>query len=100
MIDSNETIMYENGRDAGYAEGFEDGLNVKLETIDHHEAIVLYFNFETTDMDEMCRLHKHIENKFPDNTVVLVPDRISLESWSKDELENYISMISEIIENM
>ena len=27
MIDSNETIAYENGRDAGYDEGYEDGLN-------------------------------------------------------------------------
>lgn len=26
MIDSNETIMYENGRDAGYSEGFEEGI--------------------------------------------------------------------------
>lgn len=24
MIDSNETIMYENGRDCGYEEGFDD----------------------------------------------------------------------------
>ena len=24
MIDSNETIMYENGRDLGYEEGFDD----------------------------------------------------------------------------
>ena len=27
MIDSNETVAYENGRDVGYAEGYEDGLN-------------------------------------------------------------------------
>ena len=26
MVDSNETTAYENGRDAGYAEGYEDGL--------------------------------------------------------------------------
>lgn len=26
MVDSNETIMYENGRDAGYTEGYEDAL--------------------------------------------------------------------------
>lgn len=26
MTDSNETIMYENGRDAGYSEGYEDAL--------------------------------------------------------------------------
>lgn len=27
MIDSNETIMYENGRDAGYSEGYQDALS-------------------------------------------------------------------------
>ena len=26
MIDSNETLAYENGRDAGYSEGYEDGV--------------------------------------------------------------------------
>ena len=26
MVDSNETTAYENGRDAGYTEGYEDGL--------------------------------------------------------------------------
>lgn len=26
MIDSNETLAYEDGRDAGYAEGYEDGV--------------------------------------------------------------------------
>ena len=26
MIDSNETIMYENGRDTGYSEGYNDAL--------------------------------------------------------------------------
>lgn len=28
MIDSNETVMYENGRDAGYSDGYEDGVKV------------------------------------------------------------------------
>ena len=26
MIDSNETLMYESGRDAGYSEGYNDAL--------------------------------------------------------------------------
>lgn len=45
MIDSNEALMYENGRDAGYAEGFEDGVNLNINKIDLHptEAVVLTF---------------------------------------------------------
>lgn len=33
MIDSNETIMYENGRDYGYEEGFDDCKSELIEVI-------------------------------------------------------------------
>lgn len=74
----------------------------KLEAIKPHptEAIVLYFNFNDIKLDELNALYKITQKKFPNNTVVCVPDKISLESWSKDVLENYISMISEIIEEL
>ena len=74
----------------------------KLETIEPHptEAIVLYFNFDNIQSEEMQVLHEITKKKFPDNTVVCVPDKVSLESWSKDVLENYMSMISEIIEEL
>lgn len=35
MIDSNETIAYENGRDAGYDNGYEDALE---------DVVTLIFN--------------------------------------------------------
>lgn len=34
MIDSNETLIYENGRDAGYSEGFESALETVKEKLD------------------------------------------------------------------
>ena len=74
--------------------------NFKLETIDPCEAIVLYYNFEKIDLYELQKMCGEIEHKFPNNTVVCVPDRISLEAWSKDELENYMSLISEVIDNL
>ena len=100
MIDSNETIMYENGRDSGYAEGYEDGLMIKVEKLEPHptEAIVVGFNFNDINLDDMQALFEIIQSKFPDNTVVAIPDYISLQSCSKDVLENIISMISEIID--
>jgi hypothetical protein len=102
MIDSNETLMYENGRDAGYLEGYADGLKFKIKTIDPNpnEAIVLNFNFEQTDIYEMQDIHEKVYKKFPNNIIIGMPDRISLELWSKDELANYVSMIGEIIEDM
>lgn len=74
----------------------------KLETIEPHptEAIVLYFNFNDIKLDELNVLYEIAQNKFPNNAVICVPDKVSLESWSKDVLENYISMISEIIEEL
>ena len=74
----------------------------KLETIEPHqtEAIVLYFNFDNMAIDEIQVLHEMTQKKFPNNVVLCVPDKVSLESWSKDILENYISMISEIIEEL
>lgn len=74
----------------------------KLETIEPHptEAIVLYFNFDDIAFGDLNALYEITKKNFPNNTVVCVPDKVSLESWSKDVLENYISMISEIIEEL
>lgn len=74
----------------------------KLETIEPHptEAIVLYFNFGDIAFGDLNALYEITQKKFPNNTVVRVPDKVSLESWSKDVLENYMSMISEIIEEL
>lgn len=74
----------------------------KLETIEPHptEAIVLYFNFDDVDSYIINSICEYVQKKFPNNTIICVPDKVSLESWSKDALENYMSMISEIIEEL
>lgn len=74
----------------------------KLETIEPHptEAIVLYFNFDDIAFGDLNVLYEITKKNFPNNAVICVPDKVSLESWSKDILENYISMISEIIEEL
>lgn len=102
MIDSNETLAYESGRDAGYAEGYEDGLMTKVEKLEPHptEAIVIEFNFNDIKLDNIAYWFNKIQSKFPDNTVAAIPDHISLQSCSKDVLENYISAISMIIDEL
>ena len=74
----------------------------KIEKIDLHptEAIVVGFNFNDVRLDEMQHWFNIIKSKFPDNIVVAIPDYISLQSCSKDVLENIISMIAEIIEEL
>lgn len=74
----------------------------KIETLEPHptEAIVVGFNFNDISVENMENLFNLIKSKFPNNTVVAIPDYISLQSCSKDVLENIISMITEIIEKM
>ena len=102
MIDSNETLAYESGRDTGYAEGYEDGVNLNINKIDLHptEAVVLTFNFNDYSVDFIESVFNLVTEKLPNSSVIAVPDKTSLESCSKDVLENIISMISKIIEEL
>ena len=93
---------YERGKCAGYAEGYEDGLMAKVTALEPHptQAIVIGFNFDDIHVDDAYYLFDKINSNFPDNTVIAIPDYISLQSCSKDVLENMISMITEIIEKL
>ena len=68
----------------------------RIEKLEPHptEAIVIEFNFNDIKVDDMKKLFNIIQSKFPNNTIIAIPDKISLESCSKDVLENIISMIS------
>lgn len=74
----------------------------KIEKLEPHptEAIVVGFNFNDVNVEDAKRIFDEIKDKFPNNTVVAIPDFISLQSCSKDVLENIISAIAEIIEEL
>lgn len=74
----------------------------KIEKLEPHptEAIVVGFNFNDVNVENAKRIFDEIKDKFPNNTVVAIPDFISLQSCSKDVLENIISAIAEIIEEL
>ena len=77
-------------------------LITRVEKLEPHptETITLFWNFDNMDLEMIDNLVKYLSNKFPENTVIAIPDKASLESCSKDVLENIISMISEIIEEL
>lgn len=79
-----------------------DNIVTRIEKLEPHptEAIVVSFNFDDIELNHMEHLFNVIKSNFPDNTVVAIPDYISLQSCSKDVLENIISMIAEIIEEL
>lgn len=98
-----ETLKYKNDRySEGYVDGYKNGLNSKIKTIDLHptEAIVLSFNSDDYSTCTIQDIFESVKNEFPKNTIIAIPDKISLESCSKDVLENIISMISVIIEEL
>ena len=64
------------------------------------EAITLFYNFDDIDDESICKIVNYLGEKYPNNAVIAIPDKESLESCSKDVLENIISMISEIIESL
>lgn len=79
-----------------------ENIVTKIEKLKPHstEAIVIGFNFKDTNVDEMNDIFNHIKPQFPNNEVIGVPDYISLQSCGKDVLENIISMISVIIDEL
>ena len=77
-------------------------LITRIEKLKPHptEAITLFYNFDNIDIEYVCKVVDYLDEKYPDNAVIAIPDKASLESCSKDVLENIISMISEIIETL
>lgn len=105
MIDSNETIMYENGRDFGYSAGYSDGYNdgIIAETnilcAKPTDSIVLFYDTDKTRLSELSDIVDMLKEKFPDNNVLALPNHTSLEKCSKNVLEDIISMISNIVKS-
>lgn len=77
-------------------------LITRIEKLKPHptEAITLFYNFDDIDAESVRNVVDCLGEKYPKNTIIAIPDKESLESCSKDVLENIISMISEIIESL
>ena len=74
----------------------------RIEKIKPHptETITLFYNFDDIDAESVRNVVDFLGEKYPKNAIIAIPDKESLESCSKDVLENIISMISEIIESL
>lgn len=72
------------------------------ETLSPHptEAIVLRFSTADIGIEDLKKVFNRIKSEFPDNKVLAIPDYMSLQSCSKDTLENIISMVSEVIDSL
>ena len=112
IIDSDK-VMYHglNGYSEEYKQGYIDAMgapdetptiieDIKMLRTHPTEAIVLFYNMDNSTHEEIENVFKMVNSNFEDNKVIALPDKTSLESCSKDVLENYISMISEIIDEL
>ena len=77
-------------------------LITKVEKLEPHptEAITLFYDFNVFDRNAISDTVDHLSELFPENTIIALPDNMSLENCSKDVLENIISMITMIIEKL
>lgn len=77
-------------------------LFTRIEKLKPHptEAITLFYNFDVIDLEQVSVAVNYLAEKYPDNAIIALPDKCSLESWNKDVLENYISMISKVIDTL
>lgn len=112
IIDSDK-VMYHGlkGYSEEYKQGYFDAMgapdqaptiieDIKMMRTHPTEAIVLFYNMNNSTYEEIENVFKIVKFNFTDNNVIVLPDKTSLESCSKDILENYISMLSEIIEKL
>lgn len=77
-------------------------LITRVEKLEPHptEAITLFYSKENSTIKQVYDIANFLRKNFPDNKVIVLPNNMSLESCSKDILENIISMIAEIIEQL
>ena len=76
-------------------------LITRIEKLKPHpkEAITLFYNTKMPT-SQTYNIVKFLQNEFSDNKVIALPDNVSLETCSKDVLENIISKITKIIEEL
>ena len=87
-------------REDAYAKALmlQNGINLKTVDPRPREAIVLEFNSDKLTTNEVAYIAKRVREYFPNNKVLALPNSVSIYSLGKDVLENYISMVSEIID--
>lgn len=66
MIDSNETLMYQAGRDAGYDDGYYDGVAAFANYLKVHACsydLDNYHSFDAIDVEDLDELVEEFLDK-------------------------------------
>lgn len=112
IIDSDK-VMYHGlkGFSEEYKKGYFDAMTAPdrtptivedIKKLSPHstEVITMFYDMDNTTCEEVSNMMTFLHKELPNNKIITLPNKTSLESCSKDVLENIISMISEIIESL
>ena len=80
----------------GIIGGWEE-IPIKTFKPDPDEIIVFKFKTEPLDLNNMSQIFNNIQNAFPNNTVVAIPDNSCFEVFTKNTL---ISFLQDIIKQL
>lgn len=95
MTDSNETIMYESGYNAGYVKGINESLDCKTNKLNINTGDILVYSYDKTKntCEEVGNVYNLLSEQYPDYHIIAIPDTTSLKSCNMEELENIFSHI-------
>lgn len=63
----------------------------------YDDIIILYYPYGEVPYDQLAREYKYISKIFKDNKLIAIPNTTSLETCSKDNLNNIIKYLEETI---
>lgn len=61
------------------------------------DTIVLFYNTTDFDVEAVCEVYKEVQDSFPTNTVLALPDLMSLAEFDKEEL---LGLLEPIVQNL
>lgn len=111
-IIDEDTVKYHglNGKSEEYKEGYFDAMaahddaptvinNIVKLRPKTDDVIVVSYNTMTTDFETLNKMFTMIQENLPDNKIIAIPDKVSMEYCDRNVLNRYIESIQEVMKN-
>lgn len=64
------------------------------------EIIVFKFDPEQIKLDKVYEIHKRLQNKYPENSIMVIPNECTIETWSKRDAIEYMKNMFDFLYNV
>lgn len=64
------------------------------------EMIVFKFDPEQIKLDKVYEIHKKLQNKYPYNSIMIIPNECTIETWSKRNVIGYMKNMFDFLYNV